>query len=139
MWPRISIVLGLLAGVAVAALVIGGLLFLGPAPVLVPPATPAPTVPATASPSPPPTASPSPSVIPSASPVVPSPPPSGSSASPSGSPSPSVIPSASPSGSSPSPSTLPVADLFHIGEVVPALVVEKIDGGKVLPGVTVTP
>jgi hypothetical protein len=132
MWPRISIVLGLLAGVAVAALVIGGLLFLGPAPVLVPLATPAPTVPATASPNPSPTASPSPSVIPSASPVIPS-------ASPSRSPSPSVIPSAPPGGSSSSPSTPPVAGLFHIGDVVPAMVVVKIDGGKILPGVQVTP
>jgi hypothetical protein len=131
MWPRISIVLGLLAGVAVAALVIGGLLFLGPAPVLVPLATPAPTVPATASPSASPTASPSPSVVPSASPVAPS-------ASPSGSPSPSVVPSASPGGSSPSPSP-PVAGLSHIGEVVPALVVENVDGGKILPGIKVTP
>jgi cytochrome c biogenesis protein CcmG/thiol:disulfide interchange protein DsbE len=32
MWPRLSIVVGLVTGVAVAALVLGGLLFLGPAP-----------------------------------------------------------------------------------------------------------
>ena len=38
MWPRLSIVAGLFAGVAVAALVLGGLLFLGPgpAPVVIP-------------------------------------------------------------------------------------------------------
>ena len=32
MWPRLSIVVGLLAGVAVAGLVLGGILFLGPVP-----------------------------------------------------------------------------------------------------------
>ena len=32
MWPRLSIVAGLLAGVAAAALVLGGILFLGPGP-----------------------------------------------------------------------------------------------------------
>lgn len=41
MWPRVSIVAGLLAGVAVAGLVLGGILFMGPAPALVP--TPAPS------------------------------------------------------------------------------------------------
>jgi thiol-disulfide isomerase/thioredoxin len=39
MWPRVSIVVGLLAGVAVAALVLGGILFMGPTPPLAP-ATP---------------------------------------------------------------------------------------------------
>lgn len=41
MWPRLSIVAGLFAGVAVAALILGGLLFLGPGPV--PVFTPPPT------------------------------------------------------------------------------------------------
>ena len=32
MWPRLSIVAGLVTGIAAAALVIGGILFLGPGP-----------------------------------------------------------------------------------------------------------
>jgi thiol-disulfide isomerase/thioredoxin len=46
MWPRLSIVAGLLTGVAAAALVLGGILFLspGPAPVFTPaPSAPPPT------------------------------------------------------------------------------------------------
>ncbi len=47
MWPRLSIVAGLFAGVAVAALVLGGLLFLSPGPTVVftpaPSATPVPS------------------------------------------------------------------------------------------------
>lgn len=39
MWPRLSIVAGLLAGVALAGLLFGGILFLGPGPVLAPTAS----------------------------------------------------------------------------------------------------
>jgi peroxiredoxin len=48
MWPRLSIVAGLVAGVAVAGLLIGGLLFVGPRPAF----TPSPTPPAVVSASP---------------------------------------------------------------------------------------
>ncbi len=58
MWPRLSILLGLLAGVATGALIIGALLFLTPDPG--PGATPTP------SPSAPPSASPSATPAPSA-------------------------------------------------------------------------
>jgi thiol-disulfide isomerase/thioredoxin len=73
MWARLSIVAGLFAGVAVAALVLGGLLFLTPAPV--PAFTPAPSETPLVSPS---------AVVasPTASPASASP---GASASPSGS------------------------------------------------------
>ena len=49
MWPRLSIVAGLLTGIAAAAMVIGGILFLGPTPV---PAFSAPPVAGVPSPSP---------------------------------------------------------------------------------------
>lgn len=48
MWPRLSIVAGLLAGIAVAGLVFGGILFLGPGPA----GLPSPTASAVVSPSP---------------------------------------------------------------------------------------
>jgi thiol-disulfide isomerase/thioredoxin len=75
MWPRLAIVAGLLTGVAAAALVLGGILFLGPgpAPVFTPaPSAPPPTATASdalASPTAPtaPTASTSPSPSPSGS------------------------------------------------------------------------
>ena len=70
MWARLSIVAGLVAGIAVAALVLGGILALAPDPL--PASTPVPTSPiATSSPTPTEiaTSSPSPtaSAVPSAS------------------------------------------------------------------------
>jgi cytochrome c biogenesis protein CcmG, thiol:disulfide interchange protein DsbE len=101
MWPRLSIIAGLLTGVAVAALVIGGILVLAPAPVAAP--TPAP--------------------VPSVSLRPPSPSPSAT-ASPSGSSGPSAPASrASPSGSS--------AALFRVGRPAPALVVPQVGGGSI--------
>src|SRR4249920_3835397 len=60
MWPRVSIVAGLVIGIAAAALVIGGILFLGPAP------APVFSIPPTA---PPPSPSPSASAVVAASPT----------------------------------------------------------------------
>ena len=71
MWPRVAIVIGLLAGVATAAVILGGILAFAPDPVPTP--TPVPTFVPTAPPSPTPTPTPVPS----------SPPPSGPAASPS--------------------------------------------------------
>jgi thiol-disulfide isomerase/thioredoxin len=104
MWPRLSIVAGLLTGVAVAALVIGGILAFAPPPGAAPTPPPQPSI-SLASPSTSPSASPSPFA--SASP--------GATASPdaSGSPSPSA------------------AGLFHIGEAAPALVVPQVGGGTI--------
>jgi len=102
MWARLSILAGLLAGVAAAALVIGGILVLAPEPGVA--ATPAPR----------------PSTSPSA---VPEP-----TASPSAVPSPSV-PSAAPSASG---SSVPSASgAFHIGEPAPALDVPQVGGGTI--------
>jgi thiol-disulfide isomerase/thioredoxin len=104
MWPRLSIVAGLLTGVAVAALVIGGILAFAPPPGVAPTPRPQPSI-SLASPSTSPSASPSPFAT--ASP--------GATASPdaSGSPSPSA------------------AGLFHIGEAAPALVVPQVGGGTI--------
>ncbi len=107
MWPRIAIVVGLVAGVAVASLVIGGLLLLGPAPVLVATATPTPSV------------APSPSLAPSAS----------ASATVAPTPSPTPVSSGPPSPGTGSPSPN-VATLFHIGQAAPTLAVEKVGGGR---------
>jgi peroxiredoxin len=105
MWPRLSIIAGLLTGVAVAALVIGGILVLAPEPVAAPTPAPVPSV----SLGPP---SPSPSPSPSAT------------ASPSGSGEPSASASdATPSGSG--------GALFHVGEPAPALVVPQVGGGTI--------
>ena len=68
MWPRLAIVAGLLAGVAAAALVLGGILAFAPDPV--PVATPVPTVAVLPSPSATPTAAPAAS--PSAASAAPS-------------------------------------------------------------------
>jgi len=102
MWPRLSILAGLLAGVAVALLVLGGILAFAPEPGAA--ATPAP-VPSTS--------------IPIASPsgAPPSPSASGPGASPSAS------GSAGPSGSA--------ASLFHVGEPAPALSVPQVGGGTI--------
>ena len=72
MWPRVAIVIGLLAGVATAAVILGGILVFAPDPVPTP--TPVPTFVPTAPPAPTPTPTPVPST---------SPPPSGPAASPS--------------------------------------------------------
>jgi thiol-disulfide isomerase/thioredoxin len=74
MWPRLAIVAGLLTGVAAAALVLGGILFLGPGPAPAPVFTPAPSAP-------PPTATASDALASPTAPVAsasPSPSPSGS-------------------------------------------------------------
>jgi hypothetical protein len=133
MWPRLSIVLGLVAGVAAGALILGALLFLTPDPGSS--ATPTP------SPSPVPSASPSPTASPSAT----------ASPSPSATAAPSASASASPASSS--------AALSRLGEPAPALVAPKVGVGTVdlaalggigpdmtarglttiLPGVEVTP
>src|SRR6187549_2237145 len=51
MWPRLSIVAGLLTGIAAAALVLGGILLLAPKPGAAPPPTAQSLTPAPASPS----------------------------------------------------------------------------------------
>jgi peroxiredoxin len=103
MWPRLSIVAGLFAGVAVAALVLGGILAFAPEPGALP--TPAPEPSGSIA------AIPSPSVAVSASPS------GGASASPSGS-----------GAASPSAVT---GGQFHIGEPAPALVVPQVGGGTI--------
>ncbi len=146
MWARLSIIAGLLAGVAVAVLVLGGLLFLGPGPTPAVNDPPSSAVPS-ASPS---VVMPSPTATPTASPSAsPSPTPSGSAA---------ASPSAS-AARSPSASAAGSAALFDVGEAAPRLVVPKVGGGivrdgalggigpddmarglgKILPGVKVTP
>jgi cytochrome c biogenesis protein CcmG, thiol:disulfide interchange protein DsbE len=102
MWPRLSILAGLLAGVATAALVIGGILILGPEP--------------GAAMTPPPQPSASLTVLPSLSPSV----------------APSASPSARASGSgAPSGDPSSAAALFHVGEPAPALVVPQVGGGTI--------
>jgi thiol-disulfide isomerase/thioredoxin len=109
MWPRLSILAGLLAGVLVAAVVLGGVLLLAPEPAAAP--TPPPV------PSSSPAGSDTPSEAPSERPA---------SASPAGS------PAASPAGSSePSGSPAASAGLFHVGEPAPALVVPQVGGGTI--------
>ena len=104
MWPRLSIVAGLLTGIAAAALVLGGILFLAPVP--------------GAAPTPPPSAS-----------IPPSPAASGSasgSASAGASPSGGASPSASAGGGSGGPEAA-----FHVGQQAPALVVPQVGGGTI--------
>jgi cytochrome c biogenesis protein CcmG, thiol:disulfide interchange protein DsbE len=102
MWPRLSILVGLLAGVAAAALVIGGILVLAPEPG------------AAMTPRPQPSASLTvlPSLLPSAVP--------------SGSPSAGASASVAPSGAASS-----AGALFHVGEPAPALVVPQVGGGTI--------
>lgn len=102
MWPRLSIVAGLLTGVAAAALVLGGILFLAPVP--------------GAAPTPPPSASLA---------VEPAP-----GSSPSASASASTSTSAGPSPSASAGSAEPGA-AFHVGEPAPALVVPQVGGGTI--------
>jgi len=100
MWPRLSILAGLLAGVAAAALVIGGILFLAPEPGAAPTPLPQPSASLT--------------VLPSLSP----------------SPVPSASASAGASGSgAPSSDASSAAALFHVGQPAPALVVPQVGGG----------
>jgi cytochrome c biogenesis protein CcmG, thiol:disulfide interchange protein DsbE len=105
MWPRLSILAGLLAGVAVALLVLGGILAFAPEPGAAPTPAPQPSGSIGA-------ASPSPSVVESS----PSAPASGASGTPPA--------SASPAGGS-------AAGLFHVGEQAPALVVPQVGGGTI--------
>ena len=104
MWPRLSILAGLLAGVAVALLVLGGILAFAPEPGAAPTPAPQPSGPIT---------------TPTPTPTAPAASPSGSGAG--GSPSASAAPSG---GSS-------AAGLFHIGEPAPALVVPQVGGGTI--------
>ena len=62
MWPRVAIVIGLLAGVATAAVILGGILAFAPDPVPTP--TPVPTFVPSAAPTPTPTPTPVPSTSP---------------------------------------------------------------------------
>jgi thiol-disulfide isomerase/thioredoxin len=106
MWPRLSILAGLLAGVAVALLVLGGILAFAPEPGAAPTLAP----------------QPSGSIgMPSASPFVPAASPSAAASGGSGSPS----ASASPSGGS------AAGGLFHVGEPAPALSVPQVGGGTI--------
>jgi thiol-disulfide isomerase/thioredoxin len=108
MWPRLSIVAGLFAGVAVAALVLGGILAFAPEPGAAPTAAPEPSGSIAGLPSPG---------------LSGSPPPSGSAGA-------SGSPSASGSGSA-SPPVGSSGGLFHIGETAPALVVPQVGGGTI--------
>ncbi len=107
MWPRLSILAGLLAGVAVALLVLGGILAFAPEPGAA--TTPAPL---------PSTSIPNPSLSPSG--AGPSPIASG----------PVASPSAGGSAGPPGPSGS-AAGLFHIGEPAPALSVPQVGGGTI--------
>jgi thiol-disulfide isomerase/thioredoxin len=103
MWPRLSILAGLLAGVAVALLVLGGILAFAPEPGAAP--TPAPQ--------------------PSGSIGLPSASPSASAASPSAS------AGASPSAGASASAGSSAAGLFHVGEAAPALSVPQVGGGTI--------
>jgi thiol-disulfide isomerase/thioredoxin len=108
--PRLAIVLGLLAGVATAALVVGAIVAFVPGPVH---PTPGPTAaPSVAA------ASPSPTVLPSGS--------SSPAASASGSPS---APSPLPSGAASASPGSSAAGLFGVGQPAPSLKVTKVGGG----------
>ena len=102
MRARLSIIAGLVAGIAVAVLVLGGLLALTPDPTA--PSTHAPASSPTAIPSAVVSAAPSASVAPGASlaPIAPSP------------------------GGSPS---VPAPAAFHVGQPAPALTAPKVGGG----------
>jgi thiol-disulfide isomerase/thioredoxin len=102
MWPRLSIVAGLLTGIAAAALVLGGVLLLVPAPGAAPTPPPEPSGPLGPRPSP------SASVSPGASAAV--------------------SPSASASGVAGSGGP---GAAFHVGEPAPTLVVPQVGGGEI--------
>jgi cytochrome c biogenesis protein CcmG, thiol:disulfide interchange protein DsbE len=103
MWPRLSILAGLVAGVLAAVLVIGGIVAFAPAPIPAPTERPVPSmsIGLVGTPTPSPT---------------PTPVPSGSGAASSG-------------GASASPGAS--AGLFHVGEPAPALVVPQVGGGVI--------
>jgi thiol-disulfide isomerase/thioredoxin len=104
MWPRLSILAGLLTGVAVALLLLAGILALAPEPGAAATPVPVPSIsigPATPSPSPSP-ASPSASRA-----------------------------GVSPSASAPLSPGASEAALFHVGEPAPALVVPQVGGGTI--------
>lgn len=105
MSPRLSILAGLLAGVAVALLVLGGIVAFAPEPGAA--VTPLP--------------------VPSSSISILSPSPSGESPSPTASGSGGASPTA---GGSAGPSSS-AAGLFHVGEPAPALVVPQVGGGTI--------
>jgi hypothetical protein len=67
MWPRVAIVIGLLAGVATAAVILGGILAFAPDPVPTP--TPVPTFVPSAAPTPTPTPTPVPTTPPPSEPA----------------------------------------------------------------------
>jgi len=112
MWARLSIVAGLIAGILVAALVLGGILAFAPAPVSEPTPAPSVTLPS-------PSTNPSGAVVPSASAEA-----SGDLGS--ASPGASGSPDAGASGP-----TSSGAALFGIGEPAPALVVPQVGGGTI--------
>lgn len=129
MWPRLSIVLGLVAGIVVAAIALGALLAYGPDPTIpVAVVSPTPTLSIA-----PPSDSSSPSTSATASETA--------SASPSLSASPGGIGDPGESGSPatsatpvPTPTPTPTgaaAALFHVGQPAPALVVPKVGGGTI--------
>jgi thiol-disulfide isomerase/thioredoxin len=101
MWARLSIVAGLIAGILVAALVLGGILAFAPAPVSEPTPAPSVTLPS-------PSANPSSAVVPTTSPE----------------------PSGSPDAGASGP-TSSAAALFGIGEPAPALNVPQVGGGTI--------
>ncbi len=105
MWPRISIILGLVTGVFAAALIMGAILAFFPE--TAPTVTLAPAAPTLAA---------SPSVTPSAAPSgVPA----------SATTAPSATPTAAATGSA------DPGALFHVGEPAPALVVPQVGGGTI--------
>lgn len=105
MSPRLSIPLGFIAGVAVAAIVLGGIVALAPEPGAAPTPAPEPSVSFAAG---------SPSIAPGASASGPA--------------------SASPGAGSGGPGSSPsggAGALFHIGEEAPALAVPQVGGGTI--------
>jgi thiol-disulfide isomerase/thioredoxin len=102
MWPRVAIVAGLLAGVAAAALVLGGILLF--APELAPTATPPPTV--------------MPGAVASDAPAT-------------ASASATASAGATGSAPAASGNVGGEGGLFHIGEPAPALAVEQVGGGTI--------
>ncbi len=115
MWARLSIVAGLVAGVAAAMLVVGGILVLAPEPLTG--STSAPQGSRIPLPS---GSSPSQATGSSAPPVSPAPDPTTSAGA-----------SGSPGSGTPAMTPLATSGLFHIGETAPALVVPQVGGGTI--------
>ena len=123
MWARLSIVVGLLVGIAAAGLILGGIFALAPDPQPVPAASG--VVESTAPTS---VASVSPSATPAASPSA----------------TPAASPSASPASSSAAGAAFPVDQAaFPVDQPAPPLVLARVGGGTIdlasLRGVDVTP